>query len=114
MVELNTTYADFDTSALALSKKPNFNKKVSEEEIKETAQDFEAFFITKTMESMFDGVKTDGMFGGGHAEKIYRSMLLDEYGKVMSKTGSIGVSDVIMQSIIDMQEAQSNAQALTQ
>ena len=75
---------------------------------KETAQDFEAFFMTRMMESMFDGISTDGMFGGGHAEKIYRSMLLNEYGKVMAKTGNIGISDDIMDAIIQMQEAQSS------
>lgn len=75
---------------------------------KETAQDFEAFFMTRMMESMFDGISTDGMFGGGHAEKIYRSMLLNEYGKVMAKTGNIGISDSIMDTIIQMQEAQSS------
>ncbi len=75
---------------------------------KETAQDFEAFFMTRMMESMFEGVSTEGMFGGGHAEKIYRSMLFNEYGKVMAKTGNIGISDDIMDTIIQMQEAQSS------
>lgn len=75
---------------------------------KETAQDFEAFFMTRMMESMFEGVSTEGMFGGGHAEKIYRSMLFNEYGKVMAKTGTIGISDEIMDTIIQMQEAQSS------
>ena len=79
--------------------------------IKETAEDFEAFFMTRMMESMYEGVSTDGMFGGGHAEKVYRSLLLNEYGKLMAKTGTIGVSDSIMDSIIQMQEAQgANAQ----
>lgn len=74
---------------------------------RETAEDFEAFFLTRTMESMFEGISTDGMFGGGHAEKIYRSMLLNEYGKVMAKTGTVGVADSVMDTIIQMQEAQS-------
>ena len=73
------------------------------------AEDFEAFFITRTMESMFEGVSTDGMFGGGHAEKIYRSMLFNEYGKVMAKTGGIGVKDEVMRSILQMQEMASMA-----
>ncbi|MFR8205740.1 MAG: rod-binding protein [Alphaproteobacteria bacterium] len=60
------------------------------------------------MESMFEGISTDGMFGGGHAEKIYRSMLLDEYGKAMAKTGSIGVKDEVMRSILEMQEMETN------
>ena len=82
-------------------------KSVEEEKIAQTAEDFEAFFITKSLESMFEGVSTDGMFGGGQAEKIYRSILFNEYGKVMAQTGGIGVKDEVMRSILEMQEMAS-------
>ena len=75
--------------------------------IADTAEDFEAFFISRMMESMYEGVSTDGMFGGGNAERMYRSLLLNEYGKQMAKTGTVGVKDDIMRSIIEMQEMQS-------
>lgn len=74
----------------------------------QAAEDFEAFFMTKMMESMFEGISTDGMFGGGNAEKIYRSMLLNEYGKEMAKVGSIGVKQDIMDAILKMQEMENN------
>lgn len=45
---------------------------------------------------------------GGHAEKIYRSLLFNEYGKVMAKTGGIGVKDEVMRSILQMQEMENN------
>ena len=83
-------------------------QKGSTEEIRQTAEDFEAFFLSRMVETMFEGISTDGMFGGGHAEKIYRSMLLDEYGKAMAKTGSIGVKDEVMRSILEMQEMETN------
>ncbi len=86
------------------STKPMIDMKKAEE----SAENFEAFFMTRMMESMFEGVATDGMFGGGHAEKIYRSLLLDEYGKEMAKVGSIGVKDYVMQAILQMQEASSD------
>lgn len=35
-------------------------------------------------------------------------MLLDEYGKAMAKTGSIGVKDEVMRSILEMQEMETN------
>ena len=56
-------------------------------------------------ELMFEGISTDGVFGGGHAEKVYRSMLINEYGKVMAKSGTVGVADAVMSSILAMQEA---------
>ena len=83
------------------------NEAFDEDKARAAAQDFEAFFITSTLESMFAGVKTDGLMGGGTAEKIFRSMLFDEYGKLMAKNGGIGVSDQLMTSIMAMQEAQS-------
>lgn len=80
---------------------PAINIKKAEESV----ENFEAFFLTRMMESMFEGVSTDGMFGGGHAEKIYRSLLLDEYGKEMAKVGSVGVKDYVMQAILELQES---------
>lgn len=107
----STNISGFDAAAIALNKKPNTSlnaqKTMSVEEAKQAAEDFEAFFLSKTMESMFDGISTDGMFGGGHAEKIYRSLLINEYGKAIAKTGSVGVADEVMRSIIEMQEMDS-------
>ena len=80
---------------------------------KESAESFEAFFLTRMMESMFEGVSTEGMFGGGHAEKIYRSLLLDEYGKEMAKLGTVGVKDYVMQAILQMQETASQEKTLS-
>lgn len=113
-MKLESTYSSFENSALSLQKARLTEQKKSPEknleQVKETAENFEAFFLTKTMESMFEGISTEGMFGGGHAEKIYRSLLLDEYGKTMAKTGSVGISQSIMQSILEMQEAASQPQ----
>lgn len=101
MENLNITNAFFQ----ATSSQPNVNLK----KLEEGAENFEAFFLTRMMESMFEGVSTDGVFGGGHAEKIYRSLLLDEYGKEMAKLGTIGVKDYVMNAVLQMQEA-SNEQ----
>lgn len=104
---INNTYAPFMKLDNKYTTVQNQNGDDKLRQARETAEDFEAFFLTRTMESMFEGISTDGMFGGGHAEKIYRSMLLNEYGKVMAKTGTVGVADSVMDTIIQMQEAQS-------
>ena len=105
----------FDTSAISLNQRPqtllNGKHKLNQAQAQKAAEDFEAFFLSKMAETMFEGISTDGMFGGGHAEKVYRSLLINEYGKAMAKTGSVGVADEVMRSILQMQEAQSrNAQ----
>lgn len=108
---LNLTTPSFDQASIAIEKQKTqmANLKNNKDESKqlEAAQDFEAFFLSKMAETMFEGVSTDGMFGGGNAEKIYRSLLVDEYGKAMAKTGSVGVADYVMKSMLEMQEMES-------
>ncbi len=67
------------------------------------AQDFEAVFISQMLTHMFAGIETNGMFGGGNAEDIYRSMMVDEYGKMMAKNGGVGLGDHVMKEMIEMQ-----------
>ncbi len=108
MTDINTTYSSFMKLDNSYASIRNQNSDDKLRQAREIAEDFEAFFMTKTMESMFEGISTEGMFGGGHAEKIYRSLLLNEYGKVMAKTGTVGIADSVMDTIIQMQEAQSS------
>lgn len=104
------TYLPLDFGRESVQQAANASKTKSLEEAKAVAQDFEAFFLSKMTELMFEGISTEGVFGGGHAEKIYRSMLINEYGKVMAQTGTVGVSDAVMSSILAMQEAEAAGQ----
>ncbi len=74
------------------------------------AQDFEAFFLTQMLESMYAGMEPDSMFGGGESEKIFRSFMLDEYGKMMAKNGGIGLADNIMDMMLKQQEFNNNGE----
>jgi flagellar protein FlgJ len=69
-----------------------------------TAQDFESQFVSTMTQTMFEGVKTDATFGGGQGEDAFRSLLVDQYGKEMSKAGGIGIADRIYSEILKMQE----------
>ena len=68
------------------------------------AQEFEAVFLTTMLEGMFAGLKTDAPFGGGSAEKTYRSLLVTEYAKQISQNGGLGISDQITRELIALQE----------
>ncbi len=72
--------------------------------IREAANEFEAVFISQMLTHMFDGVGDDNAFGGGHAEEIYKSMLIDEYGKIMVDAGGIGVADHVVRQLVGQQE----------
>ncbi len=69
-----------------------------------TAQEFESQFISTMTQTMFEGIKTDSFFGGGPGEDMFRSMLVDQYGKEMSKAGGIGIADKIYGEILKLQE----------
>jgi Rod binding domain-containing protein len=72
--------------------------------IKATAQDFEAFFVTHAFEDMFADLSSDPLFGGGEGEDIFKSFLLQEYGKQVAKAGGIGVSDMVQRQLLQLQE----------
>jgi Rod binding domain-containing protein len=73
-----------------------------------TGQDFEAYFLSQSFENMFSGVDSDPMFGGGQSEGIYRSMMIQEYSKVASRTHATGISDEVTREILRMQEHQQH------
>ncbi len=77
------------------------------DEARRVAEDFEALFLSQMLQHMFAGVRTDGPFGGGHAETIYRSMLANEYGKLISRTGGVGIADAVQREILKLQESES-------
>ena len=54
---------------------------------------------------MFEGIKTDGPFGGGQGEAMFRSMMLDQYGKPIADQGGFGLSDAITRALLSHQEA---------
>ena len=76
--------------------------------VDKAAQEFEAEFLSQMLESMFKGIKTDGPFGGGHAEEMMRSFMLQEYGKVMSASGGVGIADAVKRELLHAQEGKSS------
>lgn len=75
------------------------------QKINDAAHEFEAVFMSEMMKPMFEGLSTDGMFSGGKGEEIFRGMLLQEYGKMLSQTGSVGIADQVKAEMIRMQGA---------
>ena len=76
------------------------------EKIREVAENFEAFFLGQMLQPMFSSVEPAKPFGGGHAEKIWKSLMVDEVGKSMAKNGGIGIADMIQRDLLKMQEVQ--------
>ncbi len=81
-------------------------QKMSAEKIDATAADFEAQFISQMLSSMFGTVEPNEALGGGDAEEVYNSMLTNEYGKILARTGGVGVADQVKQVMIRQQEVE--------
>jgi flagellar protein FlgJ len=75
------------------------------DKIRDTAAEFEAMFLSEMMNHMFAGIDVDPMFGGGSGEQMFRGMMIQEYGKMMSRShNGIGLSDHIQKAMIDIQQ----------
>lgn len=103
MISMNTN----STSKLTTAQKARLaSKGASPEKMDEVSKEFEAQFISQMLENMFSGVETDGPMGGGEAEATYRSMLTNEYGKLISRAGGIGVADHVKREMLRLQEVE--------
>lgn len=80
--------------------------KPSAEKIDGIANEFEAQFISQMLSNVFSTVDSHEALGGSDAEEVYNSMLVNEYGKLISRTGGIGFSDQVKQMMIRQQEVE--------
>lgn len=96
-----------DTAQLAASApRPVNTNAASRKQAEAVGKQFETMFMSQMLQHMFSGIKTEeGPFGGGHAEAMFRPMLLDEYAKMVSnRPGGIGLADQVTRSMLQTQE----------
>ena len=72
--------------------------------MRETAEAFEASFLSQMLKPMFEGLKTDGPFGGGEAEGTWRGFMIDAMAKQTVRAGGIGLADQVVAQMLKMQE----------
>ncbi len=77
------------------------------EKIKDQAKDFESFFISQMLQPMFGESAKDTLTGDPETDEVYQGMMVDEYGKIIARSGGIGVADYITRTLLQTQEVQS-------
>lgn len=77
------------------------------EELDNTAKEFEAVFLSQMFAQMFNGLEVDPVFGGGKGEEVFRSMMVEEYGKRIADQGGIGIAEHVKAKLIDIQAQQT-------
>lgn len=80
------------------------------EQIEDAAKEFEAVFMSEMLKPMFEGIETDSTFGGGKGEEIFRGFMIQEYGKILAETGSIGIADQVKAELIERQGLEINTE----
>ncbi len=98
---------DFNATAADVLRRPDpeaTRRAQTLEQAQKVAEDFEAMFLAQMLKPMFDGLSTDGPFGGGNAERVYRSLLVQEYGKALASRGGIGLADAVARELMQWQE----------
>ena len=88
----------------SVPKGANIDQATAEKNARKVAEEFEASFLSTYIAQMFSGLSTEGPFGGGYGEEVYRSMMTEQYGKLTAANGGIGIADSIYSEILRMQE----------
>lgn len=68
------------------------------------AKEFESVFISQFLSSMYSGISTDGPFGGGEGEEMFRSMMIDKYGQAIEQRGGFGLAQSVTKELLKHQE----------
>ena len=69
------------------------------------AKEYESVFISQFLGSMYSGIKTDGITGGGQGEEMFRSLMINEYGKAIQQRGGFGLAAQMKAQLLKHQEA---------
>lgn len=72
--------------------------------VRRSAEKFESQFLSQMLGHMFKGIDTNGMFGGGQAEGMWRDFYIEEVGNVIARSGGVGVADAIERELLQLQE----------
>ena len=69
------------------------------------SKEYEAVFISQFLGSMFSGIQTDGITGGGQGEEMFRSLMINEYAKGLQQRGGFGLAAQMKAQLLKHQEA---------
>lgn len=70
---------------------------------KKLGLDFESMCLSQLISPMFEGLKSDGPFGGGEGEEAMKSFYIDAIGKEMAKHGGVGISSLMQKELLKLQ-----------
>lgn len=78
------------------------NKTTKQNDYKKTSQEFAQIFINHHLGEIYKSRADNPILGGGYGEKVMHKLLVDEYAKVMSQEGNLGMSEMIYKNMLKM------------
>lgn len=89
-----------------LQKIKGLSKAATLDKIDQVSHDFEAEYISQMLGTMFSTVDSKDSLGGSDEEEQYKSLLIDQYGKIIARNGGIGVADQVKREMLKLQEVE--------
>lgn len=77
---------------------------MSTSRIAAVSKEYESVFISQFLGSMFEGLPTDGITGGGQGEAMFRSLMIDQYAKSLSARGGFGLAASMQAELMKHQQ----------
>lgn len=104
-MDLTTTATSIATTLGTQPKTQTPTKTENEQRAVEAGKKFESMFLGQMLNLMQTDLDTEGgYFGGGHAEAMFRPMLMEEYAKSIVKKGGIGIAEQVTRTLLQHQE----------
>ena len=91
-------------SALTLDAKrfkaiPEIKGVSNDAKLRETASEFEAIFIQQMLKTMRETSFESDLLPKSEGEKIFRSLLDEQYANLSAKSGNLGLGEMIFQQL---------------
>lgn len=81
----------------SLSRFQNVN--LSDKKIKERAKELEGVFLSIMIEPMFPDGEESNLYGGKESARVFKTLMVQEYGKILANAGGIGLAPGIEKQI---------------
>ena len=72
---------------------------IKEKKLRKACADFEAIMLNQLLSTARQSMPEGGLFGGGHAEEMYRSMQDEELSKHLTQGKGMGLGELLFQQI---------------
>ncbi len=70
-----------------------------DKKILKQAKDLESVLVSKMVEPMFPEGKNTMLYGGGAGNSVYRGMMIEQYGKMLTQKNGLGLAENIAKKL---------------